>query len=89
MRTEIACARRMWFCGLRNNHMTSMTCFGHDLDFISASLLRCFIAATSEVIMTAELSKPMLGDCSINRMLTNTERMTNDADFWKPPKPFV
>ena len=39
--------------------------------------------------MRAKLSKPMLGDCSINRRLTNTKRMTNGtADFWKPPKSF-
>ena len=47
--------------------------FGHVLAVISASLLHCFLAATAEAIMTAKLSKPMLGDCSINRRLTNTE----------------
>ena len=70
--------------------MTSMTSFGCVLDVISASLLCCSFAATGEVIMTAKLSKPMLGDCSINRRLINTERMTNDAaDFWKLPKSSV
>ena len=63
--TEIACARRMCFYGLRNNHMTSMTSFGRVLAVISASLLRCSFAATGKVIMTAKMSKPMLGDCSI------------------------
>ena len=53
-------------------------------------LLRCSFSATGEAIMTAKFSKPMLGDCSINRRLTNTERMTNAAaDFWKPPKSSV
>ena len=53
-------------------------------------MLHCSFAATAEVIMRAKLSKPLLGDCSINRRLTNTEQMTNDAaDFWKPPKPSV
>ena len=66
-----------------------MTSFGHVLAVISVSLLRCSFAATGEAIMTAKLSKPMLGDCSINRRLTNTERMINDAaDFWKPPTSF-
>ena len=64
-----------------------MTSFGHVLAVISASLLRCSFAATGEAIMTAKLSKPMLGECNINRRLTSTEQMTNDAaDFWKPPK---
>ena len=59
-----------------------MTVFGHVLVVVSASLLPCSFAATGEVIMRVKLSKPMLGDCSINRRLTNTERMTNDAaDF--------
>ena len=76
-------------CGLRNNHMTEMTRFSHVLAVVSASLLRCSFAATGEAIMRAKLSKPMLGDCSINRRLTNTERITNDAaDFWKPPNFF-
>ena len=67
-----------------------MTGFGHVLAVTSASLLRCFFQATAEAIMTAKLSKPMLGDCSINRRLTNTEQTTNDAsDYWKPPKPSV
>ena len=49
---------------------------------ISASLLRCSFAAIGEAILTAKLSKPMLGDCSINRSLTCTKQMTNDAaDF--------
>ena len=64
-KAEIACARRMCFYGLRNNHMTSMTSFGRVLAVISASLLRCSFAATGEVRMTAKMSKPMLGDCSI------------------------
>ena len=64
-RTEIACARRMWFCGLRNNHMTSMTSFVRVLAVISASLICCSFAATGEVVMTAKMSKPMLGDCSV------------------------
>ena len=65
-----------------------MTSFGHVLAVISASLLHCFFAVSTEAIMTAKLLKPMLGDCSINRRLTNTKRMTNDAaDSWKPPKP--
>ena len=66
-----------------------MTRFCHVLAVVSASLLRCSFAATGEATMRAILSKPMLGDCSINRRRTNTERMTNDAaDFWKPPKSF-
>ena len=73
MRTQSQCAREKWnqalsplrFCGLRNNHMTSMTSFGHALAVISVSLLCCSFAATGEVIMTAKMSKPMLGDCSI------------------------
>ena len=83
MCTEIACTHRMWFCGLHNNHITN---FGHVLAAISALLLRCSFAATGETIMTAKLSKPMLGDCIINRRLTTTERITNATDFWKPPK---
>ena len=44
---------------------------------------------TGEAIMTAKLSKPLLGDHNINRRVTNTERMTNDAvHFWKRPKSF-
>ena len=67
-----------------------MTSFGHVLAVISAPLLRCSFAATGEAIMIAKLSKPMLGDCRINRRLTSTERMTNDAaDFWKLPKSSV
>ena len=67
-----------------------MTSFSHVLAVISTSLLWYFIAATAEATVTAKVSKPMLGDCSINRRLTNTERMTNDAaDFWKPAKPSV
>ena len=69
----------MWFCGLHNNHMTYMTSFDHVLAVISASLLCCSFAVTGEAIMTVKLLKPMLGDCSINRRLINTERMTNDA----------
>ena len=90
-RTEIACARRMWFCGLCNNHMTSMTSFGRVLAVTSASLLCCSFAATGEVIMTAKMLKPMLGNCSVTwQKADNTERMTNDAaDFWKLPKSFV
>ena len=66
-----------------------MTRFGHVLAVVSASLFRCSFAATGEAIMRAKLSKPMLGDGSINRRRTNTERMTNDAaDFWKPVKSF-
>ena len=62
-----------------------MTGFGHVLVVVSASLPRCSFAATGEVIMGAKLSKPMLGDCHMNRRLMNTKRMTNDAaDFWKP-----
>ena len=39
--------------------------------------------------MRTKLSKPMLGDSSINRTLINTERMINeDVDFSKPTKPF-
>ena len=52
-------------------------------------MFRCSFAVTGEVIMTAKLLKRMLGDCSINRKVTNIQRMTNDAaDFWKPPKSF-
>ena len=66
-----------------------MTSFGHFSAVVSASLLRCSFAATGEVIARVKLLKCMLGDCSINRRWTNTERMTNDAaDFWKPPKAF-
>ena len=66
-----------------------MTRFCHVLAVVSASLLRCSFAATGEAIMRVKLSKPMLGNCSINRRLTNTKRMINDAaDFWKPPKSF-
>ena len=67
-----------------------MTSFGHVLAVISASLLCCSFAVTAEAIMRVKLSKPMLGDCSINRRLTSTKRMTNDAaDFWKLPKSSV
>ena len=56
---------------------------------VSASLLRCSFAATGEATMRVKLSKPMLGDCSMNRRRTNTERITNDAaEFWKPPKSY-
>ena len=66
-----------------------MTSFSQVSAVVSAWLLRCSFAATGEAILTAKLSKPMLGDCSINRRLTNTKRMTNDAaDFWKLPKSF-
>ena len=66
-----------------------MTGFAHVLVLFSASLLCCSFAVTGEVIMRVKLSKPMLGDSCINRKLTNTKRMTNDAaDFWKPPKSF-
>ena len=66
-----------------------MSRFCHVLAIVSASLLCCSFAATGEAIMRAKLSKPMLGDYSINRRRTNTEQMTNDAaDFWKPPKSF-
>ena len=45
-------------------------------------LLRCTFAVTGEAIMTEKLSKLRLGDHSINRKVTNIERMTNDAaDF--------
>ena len=61
-----------------------MTSFGHFLVVIYVSLLCCSFAVTGEAIMTV---KPLLGDRSINRRVTNTERMTNDAaDFWKWPK---
>ena len=66
-----------------------MTSFGHVLAVVSASLLRCSFAVTGEAITRAKLLKSMLGDCSINRSLTNTERMTNvAADFWKQPRSF-
>ena len=56
-----------------------MTSFGHILAVISASLLRWSFAATGEAIISAKSLKPMLGDCSINTSLNNTERITNDA----------
>ena len=63
-----------------------MTIFGHVLAVVSASMLHCSFAMTGEAMLTVKLSKPTLGDCSINRMLTNIERMTNNvADFWKLP----
>ena len=65
----------MWFCGLHNSDMTSC---GHILAVVSALLLRCSFAATSKVIMTAKLLKPMLGDCSINRRLTDTMLLTSE-----------
>ena len=50
-----------------------MTSFGHVLAVISASLLHCSFATTGEAILTANLSKPMIDNSSINRRLTNTE----------------
>ena len=36
-----------------------------------------------EALLTVKMSKSVLGDCSINRRVTNTEHMMNDvADFW-------
>ena len=55
----------MWFCGSGNNCMTSMTSFGCVLAVVSASLLRYSFAESGEVMMTAKMLKPMLGDCSI------------------------
>ena len=68
-----------------------MTSFGHVLVVIYVLLLCSSFAVTGEAIMTAKLSKRLLGDYSINRGMTNTERMTNEndaADFWKRPKSF-
>ena len=60
-----------------------MTSFGHLLVVVCVSLLCCSFAATGEVIPKVKLPKLTSGDCGINRQLTNTERMTNDAaDFW-------
>ena len=50
-----------------------MTTFRNVLAAVSASLPCCSVAATGEAILTAKLLKPMLGDCSIKRRLTNTE----------------
>ena len=82
VRTKNAYASRMWICGFRNNHMTSNTCFGRVLAYF------CLVAPCSKWLSytDSEIVETMLGDCSINRRLTNTKRMTNDAaDFWKPP----
>ena len=40
---------------------------GHVLAVISVLLLRCSFAVTGEAIMAVRLSKPMLGDNSINK----------------------
>ena len=53
--------------GLRNNHNLNdqfWPCFSY------ISLLRCSFVVTGEA-MTAILLKPMFGDCSINRRVTN------------------
>ena len=64
-----------------------MTSIGHAV--FSVSLLHCSFTGTGEAIRTTKLLKPMLGNCSTNRRVTNIQRMTNDpADFWKPPKSF-
>ena len=72
--TNIAYACYMWFCTSHYNHMTWMTSFGHVLAFVSYFLLLCSFAATGEAILTANVSKAMLGDFSVNRRLTNTEQ---------------